>query len=886
MKLIRKIAFILFTLLLLLVTGISIVAYYYGDEIKQLVVSNLNKQLRTEVEVKEVDFSVWQSFPKASVVFSDVVIHSVDAKNDTLLAAQRISAQFNLLDLYKGVYKLIGLEIYKGRCHMIVDNSGRANYVFWKASDSTSSSFSTELEKVQITEMEFAYQDFTKRVDILFHIKQSELKGRFKESIFELQIRSDLNASHLVIGDTRLFENRHLLLNAIGTVNQSEQSITLAPSKLGVDGMSLALEGSYFFGKESRLNLSVKGEDAELKKAIALTPQSFKDRLSPYSISGNATFSGSISGSISAISVPSYSFNFSIENGQFIDRNNAISFTNSFLSGNINNGAENKLETSEVLLERFETNLNEGFLDGELRLINFKHPSYSYEGTLRFDFKDAVALFGWKNIHEPAGKITAALKVNGSLEDINKYTLNDWKSSTIQGKVTISSMAFQYESYPQSFKQIDAQLNFNNNSVAVDSLKATIDESTLNLKGKFNNLIGFLLEKEQALFIDAHLSSPMIDLASFLYAPNSKEEEKSYSLDISPYITVYLEAAVDSLVFNTFQLSQLQSSFIIKDERIDARSLSFSSQEGKFIGDLFIRERANNLLSLYSEADLRAVNIKKLFESFNNFGQKTLKAEHISGLADANIRFRSNWTKELEIDRKSIEVEADLFIADGVLSNFKPLESLSRFIELEELKNVRFKEIRNQILIQNETVTIPRFNLESTALNVSIAGTHSFDNHIDYRFTLLLSELLDRKVKKPKENEFGYVEDDGLGRSKLFLKMIGTVDNPVIKYDSKELGKELKNKIAREKQEFKSILKEEFGLFKKDTSLKKSPTREQKQSPFQVEYDTSLVKKKVVKERSSRDTEEEKSQEKSKFGKFLDKIAKPNEEEYREALEE
>ena len=54
-------------------------AFFYGDEIKTLVVESLNKNLKTEVKVSNVKFSVFQDFPKASVVFSDVVIFSVDA---------------------------------------------------------------------------------------------------------------------------------------------------------------------------------------------------------------------------------------------------------------------------------------------------------------------------------------------------------------------------------------------------------------------------------------------------------------------------------------------------------------------------------------------------------------------------------------------------------------------------------------------------------------------------------------------------------------------------------------------------------------------------------------------------------------------------------------
>ena len=158
-------------------------------------------------------------------------------------------------------------------------------------------------------------------------------------------------------------------------------------------------------------------------------------------------------------------------------------------------------------------------------------------------------------------------------------------------------------------------------------------------------------------------------------------------------------------------------------------------------------------------------------------------------------------------------------------------------------------------------------------------GTHQFNNQVDYRFTLLLDQILGKKAKKPKDSEFGYVEDDGLGKTQLFLRMKGDLNDPDISYDKQQLGKHLKKEVKEEKQEIKAILKQEFGLFKKDTTLK-SPTKEENtQALFEIEWDEDpeKVEQKKV---EGRKEEEKKSEKKGKFGKFIDKIAKPNEDEY------
>ena len=130
--------------------------------------------------------------------------------------------------------------------------------------------------------------------------------------------------------------------------------------------------------------------------------------------------------------------------------------------------------------------------------------------------------------------------------------------------------------------------------------------------------------------------------------------------------------------------------------------------------------------------------------------------------------------------------------------------------------------------------------IKSSALNITCAGRHSFDNEIDYHIKVLLNDLLSKKAKKAKKEneEFGVVEDDGLGKTTLFISMTGTVDNPIIKYDRKEAVTKIKDDLKQEKQTLKTILREEFGWFKKDSAVTKDKKKEQKKD----EEDKFIIK--------------------------------------------
>jgi len=882
MRIFKRIIIFLSLSSLLLILGLGLFSYFYGDEIKSTIVENINRNLKTKIEVKGIDFTVWNSFPRASIRFSDVVIFEVDSESDTLLSAKTMAVEFNLIELYQKNYRLIGLNISDGQCTLKVNHNEIANYIFWESSTGSSSSFSTDLENVLIENMNFSYQDQTKRLNIHFLIDRADLKGDFSQSLFNLNIRTTLKYSTIQLGEERLLNDRTLFVFANGAVNQEDNSIEFQDANLGIDGMNLSLQGNYHFETESRIDFQIQSKNTDLKKAIALLPVKLKKSLDRFKIKGKAAFSGTISGELSAISKPSYQFNFFIEDGTLKDTQSSVNFEKCFLDGTIKNGITNDMEGSVLELKNFSTTIREGTIDGKLRIENFKKPTYFYQGNLDIDLATANEFFKWENIDRLKGGLLASLSVSGKLGDFGKYSLSDWKSSDIKGEVKLSEVNLIEVENQLHFSGLNGNLAFTNNSISTSDLKGKINGNFLQMEGELTNLIGFLAQKNEVLIVEAAVYSPHFKLNNLKLTKSEENETKTVHYSLPSRLRFYMDLNFDVFEYEKFRLEDIRTRLIVSNKQIDLRNIKFQSEDGALEGDFFIREKDESHLQTSAKAKLKGVNIQSVFLKFNNFGQNTLRAEHLSGKVDANVQFYSEWSNSLEVDLNSIKLEASLLINEGELLNFKPVESLSKYIELEELKHIKFKTLENNILISKKTIYIPRFNVSSSAINLSLEGSHTFDQKIDYKFTVGLNEILGKKAKKPAESEFGYVEDEKNGGVNLFLKMTGTTDQPVIKYDTKALKNSIQKAFTREKTTTKSILKEEFGLFKKDSSIQPLPQKKPAKNPFQIEYDSSFIDQKVGENENEKADQKEKTKSKSKFGKFLDKITQPNEEEYLE----
>jgi hypothetical protein len=219
-----------------------------------------------------------------------------------------------------------------------------------------------------------------------------------------------------------------------------------------------------------------------------------------------------------------------------------------------------------------------------------------------------------------------------------------------------------------------------------------------------------------------------------------------------------------------------------------------------------------------------------------NFGQEVMTDKNVKGDLTADVEFASSWSKELDCNYRNLYVGSKLRIENGELNRFEPLLALSRYLKGADLSHVRFATLENTIEIRNRTIFIPEMEIKSSVLDLVAAGTHTFDNQVDYTLELTLSQLLGRKVRD-KNTEFGTIEDDGRGRMKLPLSMKGPMDNPRIKYNRKGVEKKIEDEVRKEKVEVKELLRKEFGLFKKDSALSQPRKGLEPRQELQIDTD-------------------------------------------------
>lgn len=865
---------IVFTLLI--GTGITL-AYIYEDDVKAFILNELNKKLESEIEIKKYNLSFFKKFPYASLEFIDVKAKDAPpfTSKDTLFQIQSVYLRFNILDLLQKKYIVKKIDIENGNIHLKIDEKGRDNWHFWKQNaNSDTSNFKIKLDDIDLSNITLRINNEMKKQDISLQINEANIAGNFSEKLFDMHTKASIYLNYWKEKELSISENRNIKLNSLTKINIENNEYVFQKGTLEIESLNFLFSGNITDTEDNlKLNISLAGKEHKIYSLISLLPKKEQETLSAYNIAGNIDFTGNITGIISKTENPEIKFYYKINNGKITEPSSNISIEAINLNGSFNYYFEKGTRFSSINVPELSAVFAGNTLNARFELRDLWNP------FLDIEFHGNIPLTELKNIlkadtlEELEGNIELNIKLSGLTKSIAAINADEYKKMKTSGSIVINKMAFRIENNRRKFSDINGKLIFNNNDVKVDELSGNISGSDFIISGFFRNLLGFMFTENEVLELSATLYSENILLDELLQSNENNQEP--YHLEISDKIKAKLNTAVKNISFRKFKANNFTSQIVLHKKILQINSITTNTMQGIINGDLELDARDAKNILISSEATLHQINIKDMFFQFENFTQNSLRSEHINGTLDAEVQFASVFNSSLEINADKTFATSTIQITNGALSNYEPIMALSKFISVDELKSIKFSTLKTTLEIKDKKIFLPLTDISSTALNLTVSGSHSFNNEIDYRFRILFSDLLWRKAKNAKKenSEFGYIEDDGTGKSVLFLKMTGTVENPIITYDTQGLKQKWKEDAKAEKQTLKQILNKEFGWYKKDSTLKDTPTSTKK--PFVIEWDDETPKNNDA-EKTKEKTKESTKEKKGVFNK----LTQPNKEEY------
>jgi hypothetical protein len=840
-------------LLIVLLAG-SLIAWYYQAEVKELMVREVNRHVRTEIGVSDISFSVLRKFPQASVEFRNVVI-KVPAGfeytgfqqtfTDTLFTAESLFLRFNIKDVIRKKFRVTRILAENGVLNLAVNEREEENFRFWKATEEGEGDFNMDLNDVRITNFRITYINSIKQIFLDSDLKRLDMKGNFN--------RSSARITGSAKGSSREFRHENLSftgnhdISVKVAVSKDDNLVDIEMGSIDISGIKLAVHGKYEQGDPGNIEMEFKGDNLDISSAISLLGDEFQNNLKPYRFNGKFSFGAAVSGQYSKTVSPGIKAVISADKGEIIRRNTGMRLSGISLSGSYTNGTRRSPLSSAIILNSFAADFGSGSFIGKGSITNLSNPSVDLDISASILLEELSEFYRPDNIIQMGGRITTSFAARGIIQKQVNLSIEELNKMDLKGNLKIENGLLEISKSRHIASGIDGMLHFGK-TLRSENLSFNIGGDHFSISGQIDNGLPWLLGNDQVMSITGNFFSRNLDLDNYINPTSGKEPVPGNSepLVFPANLELKLDFLIDDLRFRKFFSNKFRGKLSYKPRMMILNEVEFNSMDGIISGNGVIAQKINGDFMVQSQLQMQNLDMQKMFFTFNNFGQTFIHGEHLNGSLKGSLGLISEWTPDLALKRERIIADSKVEITNGELISFEPMLGLARFIHVSELNHVKFSTLRNEIFIRDQVITIPRMDVNSSAFNITGSGTHHFDGQFDYRIRVLLSDVLYGKARsaKPENHKFGIVEDDGLGRTSLHLLVSGRTDDYRVSYDHRTVREVIKENIAGEKDILRNILREEFGWFSSDSlrqpdtngSGVRPPTGEQ-QKRFQIIWD-------------------------------------------------
>ncbi len=738
---------ILFAALALALLGVGGAAWLLtrSDALEQALLGQISNSLLTRGHITEIELSLWDEFPLISLSMHDVWLAgsgeggpgSGPFSGDTLLRAKRLGLTLDAMSLLGDAPRIEALNVRGATLVLAQRSDGQWNTDVWKTSE-TEGAFTFQIDRLSLEDVRVHVGEFGATID------ESTCRGTYRDDALNATVEATLRAFDQPI--------------ELG-FDVAQRGDAWECSQLTVQALGATAEGSVAWrGDQPQLELNVQGLQVQ--------------RLSQFlSVEPDATW---------AVDA---------------ELNGKVAWDGSLWSGHAK-PQRGRLRLSAGLHPWWEAAPSEEW-DG------------SWTGTVWFRYSDSDWRVDVPQLELALPGIAATTEVSwtpqkvelkGSLEATPAVSDRcppipdlQWNSGTLSSEFSLAWKG------PHLIYDVTAHLNRATGSwgdapwsaqmeTRILPDRMDIQEAELNWATETWNLQGTLHDPWSGgpLIGTFRASAPRLTLAHDSQMETSPWWE---SLNLPPGSQVTADVDLSEITYDGVHLKNNRATLNLLPQRIEFKATS-EAWNGTCTADGAAQWNADGArIDLDYVAE--HVSVHHMFKEFSDFGQTTLRSEHVSGLLDSDgsavlvwnadgswawdrIRWAGNQTLN---EGKLIGVEALMSIPD-YLSDHRMAAPLINPVDLRaKLVEIALQPVSTPTYFFKQTFHVPQFGLSSESLNVSVEGSQTLSGMIDYSIGLELREL-----RGKRSDDIGMIEDDGLGNH-LFINILGTTEDPDFRWD-------------------------------------------------------------------------------------------------------
>jgi hypothetical protein len=802
--------------LLLLLAILFAAPFIFKGKIISIVKSEINKNINAKVDFSDVNISLLRKFPKVSAAIENLqVVGNGRFSGDTLLSASSIDVALDLMSVIKGDKMTIySVEVNRPRIHAIVTKDGHPNWDIMKPDTSASAPadskpLNLELKRYSISEGYISYVDSSSAMSSTITGLNHEGSGDFTSDNFTLSTKTSAEGVSFTYGLIPYLANARTSVDADITVDNKTSKYTFKTDKILINELQLASDGFFQLLNDSAYNMDIRfsAPSTDFKNILSLIPVVYQKDFAKIKTSGKAVFNGFVKGKYEGNQMPAYNINLDVSNGFFQYPDLPAPVKNINIAMKVDN-PDGVTDHTIVDISRAHFEMENDPFDFRLLLKNpVSNMWIDANAKGKLNLGNVSRMVKLEEGTSLKGLLNADVAVKGFVDAIQKQEFDQFSAA---GTVALNGFSYLSKSYPDGVSLDKLLMTFNPKNVTLNEAAGKYLTTNFQANGQINNLLGYAL-KNRPLDGVVNVKADRIDVNKFMGTESTSKTDTSALVPfiVPANLDLLLNAQAGEVKYDNLLIQNVTGALHIGNETVKLDNIKGNALDGTLAvsGSYSTRENKKHP-AIALKYDVKNLDVQKTFNAFNTVQKLMPIGKFLAGKLSSTLNLTGNLGQNMLPDLATLTGNGNLFLIEGLLQKFKPLEQLADKLNLTQLKNISLKDIREEFEFNAGKVFVKPFKLKVQDIEMEIGGTHGFDQSLDYTIQAKVPRsLLGTKGNDAVNGLVSQATARGIPVKlndvvNLNIKMLGTITQPDIKLDLKQTAGSVADEIKDQAREF------------------------------------------------------------------------------------
>lgn len=410
------------------------------------------------------------------------------------------------------------------------------------------------------------------------------------------------------------------------------------------------------------------------------------------------------------------------------------------------------------------------------------------------------------------GLLNADLGFTGSKTAISN---EEYDKIKLNGNADFSNVSYKSKEYPTGINIPTSQLVFNTKNVTLSNLTGKYLNTNFTANGTLNNLIGYMMKTQSltgnitATADDMNLNEWMGTPAASTTSTNTVNNNSAKPFSVPADMNFTIKASAGQVKYDKVDYKNITGTLLMNDEKITLQNIKTQALNGDImINGSYSTKINKEKPDISLSYDVKNMDVQKTFYAYNTIQFLMPIGKFLSGKLQSQLSLTGKLDGSMMPVLNSLSGKGNLLLVEGLLQKFKPLEKIADLLDINRLKAISLKEVKNYFEFANGKVYIKPFTIKIDSIEMLISGFHGFDQSIDYAIQMKLP----RKVMGAKGNILiNDLAAEAAGRGipfkpgnmiNLSLKVNGTITNPYIGISLKGMVDDIVKDMEQQAKDF------------------------------------------------------------------------------------